>query len=114
MKAFPILLLSIFVLSSCGMSKDDKDTLEANILIHNTKASYQFISARNDEELRLNMKYFGKKEKQTMINLDLAAWESEWFRFYDIKKDTALTMEKYLEYCKANGFDPKTKIKFLD
>jgi hypothetical protein len=92
MKKLPLFLCITALLLACKskITQNDEFIIQKSIDIHNTKARYRFTIDSID----------GKAES--------------WSAPYDIKKDRFLTMDKYIEYCKAHGYDPKEYTKFLD
>jgi hypothetical protein len=88
-KTLPLLMLG---LASCNstLTENEQYNIQKAIDIHNITAQYQFTKDSID----------GKADS--------------WSAPYDINKDRFLTLEKYLEYCKAHKYDPKEYAKFID
>jgi hypothetical protein len=88
-KILPLLML---IALSCNqpLTENEKYSIQKSIDLHNITAQYQFKKDSID----------GKADS--------------WSVPYDIKKDRFLTLDKYLEYCKAHKYDPKEYAKFID
>jgi hypothetical protein len=97
---FKIIPLVVLVAWSCNstpvpsdgaaLSENEKYNIQKSIDLHNITAQYQF--------------------KKDSIDGKADSWSAP----YDIKKDRFLTLDKYLEYCKAHKYDPKEYAKFID
>ena len=109
-------ILLVLCIASCKndeLSKSDKELLELQLSIHRDNAALAFRIERIEQEGRLRIKYFDAPNKNRLIELGLKVWENSWNKEQDIMKDSLFTLQKYLNYCKANGYDAKTKIEFL-
>lgn len=116
MKIIIAVLLSVAIYS-CGMSKSEKDNIQAMINFHNVKAHTRFFEDSLNEIERKHIEIY-HLSKQIDISRHLKihgdTFESKWNNPYEISKDYNLTFDKYVEYCKANNKDPKTFYKFMD
>lgn len=83
------------------------------INLHNQSAALAYKLACIKEDGNLSVKYYGHPKRDTLVKLSMDIFRSDYFADYDIKKDTALTLDKYKEYCKAHGYSPKEYIEFI-
>lgn len=110
MKFLSFILLSILLYScdSNNLSESDRLSLETDIFIHRTKASLKYNIAAIKARESLEIKYYNWEKKDSAIALSMDIFNSSWNKPYDIKKDSTLTVDQYLKYCKANNYDPIT------
>lgn len=118
MKKLIILLVPFFFACKSYLSDSDKDLLIFKIQLHNGNASLKWVidSIANIGEVRIQMiqKSIPKKETEEYLKLNMSLFKSHWNQPYDIKKDMLLTLPKYIEYCTAYNYDPKTYIDLMD
>lgn len=112
---FILLALLVFALSCSGLSKNEKESLDAKIMVHNISAALQYKLAAIDEDTRLQIRYidYDKAAKEKITRLSMQQFNRNYNEPYDIKKDSTLDLDKYLKYCKAHGYDPVTYIDFM-
>jgi hypothetical protein len=111
-----LLIIACFFVTSC-QSKPNEDTFNTWLLIHNQKAHYNFFKDSLDQASAIEIEYIGNPDKSLLherLKSSGDVFKDKWNEPYDISKDYNLTMEKYLDYCKANGKDPKTFYEFID
>lgn len=116
MKIITAILLSV-ALFSCGLSKSEKRKIELMITLHNMKVHNKFVTDSLKEDVRIqieNIRLKGMKELEDYRITNGRSFKRKWNEPYDITKDFELTMNKYLDYCKANTKDPETFYKFMD
>jgi hypothetical protein len=92
-KIIPLVMLMAWSCNSPSdpaLSENEKYNIQKSIDLHNITVQYQF--------------------KKDSIDGKADSWSAP----YDIKKDRFLTLDKYLEYCKAHKYDPKEYAKFID
>lgn len=81
------------------------------------KVHNNFVADSLKEDVRIqieNRALKGMKELEDYRITNGLSFKRHWNEPYDITKDFELTMEKYLDYCKANNKDPDTFYKFMD
>jgi hypothetical protein len=119
MKQMLLTLITIMLLIGCSseeMSKDELAALQIYINVHNSKALTDLNIAWIKEEGNLEIEHFNIRKTSEFARYkesSEAVFRSNWNKPYQIHKDTALTIKSYLEYCKANGKDPKAFYKFM-
>ena len=114
MKIFYTLLLALLIVS-CGPSQKDKSKIELAILGHNIemgKITLQEKLNRIDEETKITTLYIQmghnaeEAKKLARHNIDsINGLMPSMPLHYDVARDTALTYEKYMEYCNKNNLD---------
>lgn len=116
---FILAITILFGFSSCNsLSEKEKEKISFYIInIHNSNVKLNFVmdSINSDTELRIrHIKMKDRPELIQYLNSHGQVFENDWNKPYSISKDYKLTIEKYLEYCKANNKDPKVFYKFMD
>lgn len=109
------IVLFLFLISC--KSGGDNELMKTKLFIHNKNAALKYQYAEIDAETNSQikyMKYKGDSDYQNLIDLELKSFRLSWNKPYDIQKDSALTYEKYEEYCKAHGYDKETYINYID
>lgn len=113
------ILLGLFfsiTIQSCGLSSSDKKQIEFNIKMHNDRAllNYRIDSIREISRLQSEAILTKRPLTTEYRDLNMSLFNSKYNKPYDIKKDRFLTLDSYLQYCRANGFDEKEYIKIMD
>lgn len=117
MKILTAILLSVTILLSCGLSKSKKEHIRTMILLHNSKAYYKFSVDSLKEMERESIRYIKihkTEEFKEYLRAHGITFKNQWNQPYEISKDYNLSLDKYIEYCKANGKDVETFYKFMD
>lgn len=96
----------LFISCNSGLSKKDKDHIQAMIDMHNTIAKGKYREHLINAETEATIKYLNYKLQDSLVKLSLNSASLGYNIPYDFRKDTAVTMESYLTYCKAYGYDP--------
>lgn len=113
-----IILLTpvFFACKQSGLSKEKKNSINLYIRIHNAKVQTDFSLDSIEETTAIKIRYVSlpKDRVNDYIVSHMGVFEDQWNQPYDIRKDKNLTLEKYLDYCKANNKDPETYYKYLD
>jgi hypothetical protein len=119
MRAAIIFAASILV-SSCGgnqISKKDRELLDfrVDIIRQTSSTNYNIDSLKELTNFRIeHIRIQKDKRFNQFLQSHMDAFSRGYNDPYDIKKDRFLTLEKYLEYCKAHKYDPVKYIEFLD
>lgn len=111
-----ILLSVVIVFCSCGASKEDRQNIDAAILIHNTRVHGKFVEDSLQEDSRFqieNMRIKNDPQFSLLLKRNGMSFKNDWNNPYSIEKDYALTYDKYVEYCDKNGKNVKTFYKEL-
>lgn len=111
-----IFLLCLMTILSCnsGLSTKDRDYIQTMIDMHNTIARGKYHEYLINAETEARIQYIGYKLEDSLVKLTMKSAPGKYFRPYDLKKDTSVTMESYLSYCKAMGYDPKEYASRID
>ncbi len=72
------------------------------------------IDAATAYEASLLKLQLTKAKQDSFVINQMAPFKYDWNKPYDIKKDREITLQKYLDYCKANGYDPETYYKTIE
>lgn len=108
-----ILIVGLVACKSKGISKDDKELIKLKLEFLRMDAATDYKVAAIKKETEFKIKYIDYSNRDSLVKLSVKAWSYDWNKPYDITKDSTITYEKYLDWCKANNFDPVTKIDFL-
>lgn len=118
-------LLFLIFLSACGDKKDqygltefERNLIEMKLKHRNQDNAVEFEFAVMDKQTDLIITDM-RIGRDTMITqklrkLELEKFISDYNDPYDIAKDTALTYEKYADYCKAHNYDVKTYVNYIN
>lgn len=114
-----ILALFVFCLLSCksGLSDQDKKNLLFYIDLHNSSLKTKFSVDSINETTKVKIRYITLHDTATVNNYlraHMAVFANEWNSPYNIQKDRFLTLQSYLDYCKAHNYEPTEYIKFID
>lgn len=100
-------LLLVFACACHGLSRSDREYIRISIETHNIMAQVKYISDLHNETEMLIYKYGHTPEDDSMKSAELATWKARWNNPYWINRDTALTVDKFMEFCEARKLDPK-------
>jgi hypothetical protein len=116
MKILIALIASLTLIACGGLSEKEKKGLEFRLSLRNINATTNYQVARINERARLEIKYIGYSKADTAkaIPLELQIFDRQWNSPYDIKRDTAITLDKYLDYCEKHNKNPKYFIDELN
>lgn len=115
-------LLVLLLLSAC---KNDKELSTSkkrlislsldlrNMSVHTTFFKDSLQELQYYKTILFNAR-LPKDSMQDYESVHMRVFSNQWNEPYDIKKDRFLTIDKYLDYCKAHRLDPETYYKFLD
>jgi len=114
-----LITIVLLTLLSCksGLTESEEKTINLSLTLHNQNARLKFALDSIEEVTKYRIEHIATKnhpdfDKWLQSHMDV--FENEWNSPYDIKKDRNLTMDKYLDYCKAYNHDPKAFYKFMD
>lgn len=112
---FTILTIALFSCSN-SLSDSKKASIKLSIDLHNVNTSLKYKLDSIDEATNYKIRLFKAKikEDKDYTETHMAVFANQWNDPYDIQKDRFLTVEKYLDYCKANGLNAESYHKFLD
>lgn len=102
---------------SGGLSEETKGSIKLYIDMHNVKTGTKFSMDSIDEATRYKIsiiQYKNDVDVEDFTKTHMEVFANEWNKPYSIQKDRFLTMDRYLEYCKANNLDAETYYKFID
>lgn len=115
-KILTTILLSVVILTSCGISEVDRENIEASIAVHNSQVRQDFVKDSLDADVEFqieNAKIKDAPEFKILLIKKGASFKNAWNNPYDIKKDYELTYDKYIQFCEKNSKDEKTFHKEL-
>lgn len=116
MRLAPFLLFALLSCKSSGPTPEQIDRYKFYIDLHNITTKSRFAQDSIEEDYRLRRQYIDLKDSPQLKNYLKTHGEvfaDQWNNPYDVRKDRFLTVEKYLDYCKAHGYDPDKWIEFL-
>jgi len=98
------------------VSSEERKMLQTYITTHNITTQSRFDQDSINELQQERRKYKKKNENGFQESLDahMKFFSNKWNMAYDIKRDRNLTLESYLEYCKAHNFKPREYIKYIN
>lgn len=113
-----VLILCLSSLWACSgeLSQKEREELAHYINLHNSEAKTQMDIALIKEETEYKIRHMDQSKEEWFsqkLRSHLNLFAMNYNQPYDIRKDTALTVEKYLQYCKAHNYAPKEYIQFL-
>lgn len=110
---FAVILLMI--LTSChGLTRSDREYIRIRIESHNIAAQVRYIYDLHNETVTLIYKYGHAPEDDSMKAAELQAWKARWNDPYWINRDTALTVDRFLDYCNIYRLNPRKYIDDID
>ena len=109
---------AVIILLSCrdsGLSEEEKSHIQTLIQSKNATVYLKFVKDSLAEDLRTRRKFelLPVDSIRDYLKSHGQVYANEWNQPYDINKDYKLTVQKYLDYCEANGKDPKSFYKIL-
>lgn len=108
-----ILLFACTAKSGDGLSDTERRTLELQIDFIKRKAVMRYKNDSIGNDSKNFARYYGTKNMDTLMKLSARVFADRWNDPYEITKDSTLSLTEYLKWCKANGYDPVTKIDYL-
>lgn len=100
------IVILLIILTSChGLTRSDREYIRIRIESHNVAAQVKYIYDLHNETVTLS------PEDDSLKAAELSAWKARWNDPYLINRDTALTVDKFMEFCEARKLDPK---KYVD
>lgn len=120
MKYIFAFIIVLFFIVSCsqGISESSKELIKTRIDIHNITVRLKFVKDSLNEDFRYYTKIRSLGlSKDSILEFRKThgnVFANEWNEPYSIANDRFLTLDKYLDYCKAHKLDPETYDQFLD
>ncbi len=113
--------MAVFLIAACNggdLSKSKKDAIQFTLEIHNSNPELKFkldsVTEGSNFEISLLKYHLSKDSSTSLIKRQMKIFANDWNTPYDIKKDRDITLDKYVDYCKDNKYDPETYYKVLD
>ena len=120
-KALFILITGLPGFFACRseLSTKEKEIIQTAIQSHNLQAQQKFSADSIEEIAKLKKSYviFGLKDTQLLhdkIKTTSLIFSRNYNIPYDLQKDRFLTLKKYLDYCKANYYNPMEHARYMD
>jgi hypothetical protein len=118
-------LLIVALLTGCASKPDYTEvewalaTKKARInqlyLFDSSKASQDMLANMNSVSLKNGFTSGFTEERIAQLHEhEMKLFYKGWNKPYKLEKDTGLSLQTYLDYCKNFGHDPKTYVKFMD
>jgi hypothetical protein len=116
------LLIGMLVFSACS-EKPDYTPVEQKLSLVRDQAQKQYYLDSLESLLKLkdNLEITNNYTKEytpdsikNILKIQGEVFAREYNKEYDIKKDRAVTLQTYLDYCKAHNHDPLTYYKFMN
>lgn len=105
--------LLLMILASChGLTRSDREYIRLRIETHNALAKARYAEALHNESEMLI--YIYGKGGRAARQMDLARWEARWNIPYGVTDDTALTIDRFLDYCNIHRLNPRKYIDDID
>lgn len=102
----------LFFASCQGLSRSDSEYITLRIQTHNALARERYAEALHNETDMLI--YIYGKEGKAARQMDLARWKDRWNVPYQAGDDTALTVDRFLDYCNTHRLNPRKYIDDID
>lgn len=116
LKLLPILLL--FACQDKGLSDYDKNLIQINLdlLLINSHHDFAIDSLREVSKFKEkhDKPIYPDKLKRDHLKSHMAVFANEWNKPYKLEKDRFITVESYVEYCKAYKYDPVDYLAVLN